>query len=1126
MVTALRMVTQWSLNSFAPSSLALGALTRVARLGVQVASIILALSFGVYVPAFGQVAPLLMVEQGSHSAPVRRIDVKRGVVVTASDDRTARVWDLDSGALRHVLRPLAFGAEGGRMYGASIHPSLPLVAVGGTTGGDGHAHQIYLFNVETGALDRTIDAKVGDVRRLLWSDDGTVLFAAYSGTNGVRAFALEGGGEVLDERSSGPVFGLAVASSGMAAAVSLDGRLTTWQVSGGKVTGRNQTSLNGRRAAGVSFSPDGARLVVAFADSEVEPELFDSQTLKSMARLPRGTRLIGDLRVVSWSTDGQAIHVGGTAQIVDHGFAVVTYNAKSGTKIIEVSVAADSVTDLVALPSGQMAYSSFDGTWGVLRNERVDKRVGSNVAILRGDAPEDIEASADATTVRWGVKTERGGLGFAFDKRRLTISPTQPLRVPVTSFGLLAQAWNQPLRGPVIWGKEMKLASDERGRALAIVRTPTAAAFVGTNRAIYRLDDSGQVQWRQSVDTEVRGVNTDDGGRWLITAMADGTMRWWRASDGALLLTLLATADGQWVVWTPSGYFDASAGADRLVGWAVRQGPQLPMSFHSLNRFRERFNRPDVIDAVLRTLDEKMALDSLAIQDAVARDETRDEATRQSQAARAASRQAETLAAQTREAQGREAQARIAVEQAARDAQAKSEAARLAELKRAAAQQLTQREAADREATARRDEARLAAANEAATRDREREAAQAAAAFAAERESALRAAAAIQETAKIASQEAALRQAAVDARTALIAQKPTAFPPALSTSNLRRFKQSGEEISLPFRIVATGPAGDVVFEVRVNGRPAQAVDLVAPTQLDGAARGVAKLRVGEGESLVEIIARNQHGVSEPLSFTVERAVTAAAAPRIAGDLYVLAIGISEYARAEYRLNLAAKDATDFARSMKNQEGKLYRRVHVRTLTNRDATRAGIARELEWLRSSVEPTDVAMLFVAGHGLNDATGQYFFVPFDGQHERLASTAVSQFALVSALSRIRGKTLFFVDTCFAGNTLGAMGRQRRQTEKLMNDLSASENGVVVFASSTGQEESLEKDEWRNGAFTKALLDGLAGKADFMRAGRVTFAGLHLFVSEEVRRLTDGRQRPVFISPRGIPDFAVARL
>ncbi|HET9204893.1 MAG TPA: caspase family protein, partial [Burkholderiaceae bacterium] len=270
--------------------------------------------------------------------------------------------------------------------------------------------------------------------------------------------------------------------------------------------------------------------------------------------------------------------------------------------------------------------------------------------------------------------------------------------------------------------------------------------------------------------------------------------------------------------------------------------------------------------------------------------------------------------------------------------------------------------------------------------------------------------------------------------------------------------------------------------------------------------------------------------SEPLSFKVERARAVAAServlPRPSGDLFVLAIGVSDYVRSDYRLGLAAKDAQDFANALREQEGKQYRQVHVRLLTNRDATRANIMREFEWLRQSAGPTDVAMLFMAGHGLNDALGQYYFLPADGQHERLAATALPQGTIVSTLSKVRGKTLLFLDTCFAGASLGALSKVGRQTEKMMNDLSSSENGVVVFASSTGQDESEEKAEWGNGAFTKVLIEGLAGKADFTRMGQVTFAALNLFLSEGVARLTQGRQRPVFISPRGIPDFALVRL
>ena len=53
-----------------------------------------------------------------------------------------------------------------------------------------------------------------------------------------------------------------------------------------------------------------------------------------------------------------------------------------------------------------------------------------------------------------------------------------------------------------------------------------------------------------------------------------------------------------------------------------------------------------------------------------------------------------------------------------------------------------------------------------------------------------------------------------------------------------------------------------------------------------------------------------------------------------------------------------------------------------------------------------------------------------------------------------------------------------------------------------------------------------GLGGKADPFRAGRITYKGLDYYVSEEVQRLTKGRQTPVSLSPYGVPDFELARL
>jgi len=1095
-------------------------LRRLARFGLALALALALAGAGVAFAAEEQ--PLLMLEQGAHSAPVRRIDVHpgRGVAVTASDDRTARVWDLASGELRHVLRPLAFGAEGGRLYAAAIHPSLPLVAVAGTTGGDGHAHRIYLFDLDSGALARSIDAQAGDIRRLVWTADGTLLLAGYTTSNGWRAFTAEGR-QVFDERLAAPVFGVAVSKNGLAAVVGIDGRLRTYRAAAGTVTALADVQVASDRTLGVAFSPDGRQVAVTLADSR-EVQLLEAETGRPVAKLPAPQMFGGFFSVVAWSADGRALHVAGTTHSRDLVFPIVRYDVASRRIDGETFVARDSVTDLVALPDGGVAYSSFDGSWGSVTGAGVVRRIEARIA--RALVPEDLELSDDARSLRWGAQGAQGGFAFGFAQRKLQTGGGPALRTPETRFSLLdaPSDWNLARGSPLVGGKRLALAQDERSRALVVMRA-TKSAAIGTNRALYKLSEQGDVLWRKPVDTEVRAVNASADGRWIVSALADGTLRWWRARDGAHVLSLYASADGRWVLWTPSGYYDASAGADRLVGWALGRGQERAMEFHSLARFRDRFSRPDVIDRLLAAEDERVALDALAAEAQAAQLAAARDAEARQQKAQSAAREAAAQGEQARLAAAREADARQAAEAAAREAVARAKDLQLAEARRAASRQQAEREAAERDAAQRREEARRAAAAEVRAKEEAQEAARVAAQRKAAEEAAARVAAAEAVAAKLAAEEASAREAAAFGRKARAAIKATEFPPALSASAAKRIKLSGAEVTLPFAISSAGGRAELVLEVRVNGRPAEPLELVVPASLDGAARGLAKLRVGEGESLVEVIARNAHGVSEPLAFTIERA---AAAQRPEGDLYVLAIGVADYAREQYRLNLAAKDARDFAEAMKSQQGKLYRRVIVRTLTDRDATRANISREFEWLRSTATPADVAMLFVAGHGLNDANGQYYFLPWEAQHERLASTAIPQSAIVSTLSKIRGKTLFFVDTCFAGNTLGALREKGRHTERMMNDLSASENGVVVFASSTGYEEAEEKSDWGNGAFTKALIDGLAGKADFTRAGRVTYAALNLFVSEEVSRITDGRQRPVFISPRGIPDFALVRL
>ena len=92
------------------------------------------------------------------------------------------------------------------------------------------------------------------------------------------------------------------------------------------------------------------------------------------------------------------------------------------------------------------------------------------------------------------------------------------------------------------------------------------------------------------------------------------------------------------------------------------------------------------------------------------------------------------------------------------------------------------------------------------------------------------------------------------------------------------------------------------------------------------------------------------------------------------------------------------------------------------------------------------------------------------------------------------------------------------------LINTVTAAENGgIVVFASSTGRQLSAESSEWGNGAFTKAIVEGIQlGKADLLGDGFITTSSLDTFVEHRVRVLTEDRQNPVMGRPPDEPDCA----
>jgi uncharacterized caspase-like protein len=238
----------------------------------------------------------------------------------------------------------------------------------------------------------------------------------------------------------------------------------------------------------------------------------------------------------------------------------------------------------------------------------------------------------------------------------------------------------------------------------------------------------------------------------------------------------------------------------------------------------------------------------------------------------------------------------------------------------------------------------------------------------------------------------------------------------------------------------------------------------------------------------------------------------------------LAVGVSRYQNPSLALDFAAKDAQDFTATLHRQRGTLYRDVEVRLLTDAEANREAILDGLEWLQRQTTSKDVAAIFVAGHGANAPNGYYYFLPANGDPERLKSTGVAFSEFTNTMAALAGKVLFFLDTCHSGNIMKEKRRAVLDIAGVINELASAENGAVVFAASTGNQYSLENPSWGNGAFTKALVEGLQGKADYRRSGRITVNMLDLYLSERVKELTQGRQTPTTTKPPNIADFPVA--
>jgi WD40 repeat protein len=281
-----------------------------------------------------------------------------------------------------------------------------------------------------------------------------------------------------------------------------------------------------------------------------------------------------------------------------------------------------------------------------------------------------------------------------------------------------------------------------------------------------------------------------------------------------------------------------------------------------------------------------------------------------------------------------------------------------------------------------------------------------------------------------------------------------------------------------------------------------------------------RVAVLPGRNIIEAVAVNSARVRS----AAQRAeITVETGRQLNPSLYVLSVGADSYAPDFPDLQFATADAQAIADEFVRQEGGLYSRVYVRTLADRESTRENVFKALKDFEG-MEPQDMLLLFFSGHGVRErdkkGRSRYYYLPAGTTRKTLASRGMAWDDFSRQISSLKaGRVILLLDACHSGDVSGGASN-----EKVASSL-AGEVGIV-FTSSSGNEFSYEDRSWGHGAFTRALLDGLRGKADFTNDNIVDWSELQLYVSTAVRKMTQGSQNPMVPRLEQFANFDLVRV
>ncbi|MFN3605362.1 MAG: WD40 repeat domain-containing protein, partial [Leptonema sp. (in: bacteria)] len=458
------------------------------------------------------------------------------------------------------------------------------------------------------------------INHLTYSKDGKFLVAGL-GSDGIRIFKAEDYSLLREDKAYGDsVYGMDFSIDGRLVVSSFDGYIRLYDRSFNII--KKKKAPGGKNPFHVSFSPDGTKIAVGYADSKNVDILSGDDLSHLYSADTEGLSECDNLGSVTFSS-GYLYAGGGCFKLdllqISHNVwkSIIRRWERAGKGgYIDIPVVIDIIMHILPLKNGGIVFGSYEPSFGIVdASGRLALYKKSEIAYF-GDLSAEFRISYDGSMVRFGYEIF-GGSPVIFDVEKGEFIPGEAkgfkLFPPITEHKEIKVTDWRDNSSPKLNGRAIELKQYEFSRSLAIA--PDGEGFIlGTDWYLRAYDKKGKELWKvpSPASGVVEALNISNNGKVVVAGFSDGTIRWYRRSDGKELLALFPHGDKRrFIAWTPKGYFTAGPDSEELIGWHINNGKDKEADFFPASRasrFRERFYRPDIIARLFTVYDEERAI--------------------------------------------------------------------------------------------------------------------------------------------------------------------------------------------------------------------------------------------------------------------------------------------------------------------------------------------------------------------------------------------------------------------------------------------------------------------------------------------------------------------------------------